>query len=116
MEEEFGKRDEDPRHGGDNSQPMDEVPTEQIVEDEDHVADLFMDEGIDIDSVEAREEDAKIVYHALLGHDLTESYSNGRLQLAKDRNFVKHLASVDMSEIFSPERVTKLCSDYGLKP
>ena len=44
--------------------------------------------------------------------------SNERLQLAADRNSVevisRQLLGVDVMEIFSPERVGKLCKEYGL--
>ena len=109
---------DDTRHGGveepetTTAQPLD------IEEDinEDEIAELFMDDVDDLDSLNAKAEDAKIVYHTILGHDLTESYSNGRLQMARARHMVGQLAAVDMSEVFSPERVTKLCKSYGLEP
>ena len=109
---------DDARHGGveepetTTAQPLD------IEEDinEDDIAELFMDDGNDLDSLNTKAEDAKIVYHTILGHDLTESYSNGRLQIARARHMVGQLAVVDMSEIFSPERVTKLCKSYGFEP
>ena len=77
LEEEHGKREVDPRHGGDSEPAPAEV---EVTEKDEDVAELFMDDGIDIDAIEAKEEDSKIVYHAMLGHDLTEAYSNGRLQ------------------------------------
>ena len=42
--------------------------------------------------------------------------SNKRLQLAGDRHFVNQLLRADMSEMFSPERVTAGCRGYGLEP
>ena len=38
-----------------------------------------MDIGNDVDSLAARKEDRLILHHAILGHDLTETYSNARL-------------------------------------
>ena len=66
--------------------------------------------------IAAKAEDAKILYHAVLGHSLTEVYSNQRIKLAADRFVASKLMSVDVSEIFSPERVSAVCSAYGLKP
>ena len=66
-----------------------------------------------------RREDQLIVSRAFLGHDLHEVYSNKRLCLASSRNMVESyckLASVDVSEMFSPERVTKVCEEFGLVP
>ena len=64
------------------------------------------DDGIDVDSLAAKREDQLILYHAVLGHDLTETYSNRRLKLAETRFVAGQLMRVDMSEMFSPERVT----------
>ena len=77
-----------------------------------------MDEadGIDVDSLAAKKEDQLILYHAILGHDLTESYSNARLTLAGSRHIIGQLMGVDMCEMFSPERVTAVCKQYGLTP
>ena len=44
--------------------------------------------GIDVDSLAARKEDQLILYHAMLGHDITETYSNARLKMAGDRHIV----------------------------
>ena len=52
----------------------------------------------------------------MLGGDLTEVYSNGRMKLAANRHMVTQLLKVDISEMFSPERVTTVCEKYGLKP
>ena len=43
-------------------------------------ADMDEDDGIDVDSPAAKLEDQQIVYHAVLGHDLTEAYSTRRLK------------------------------------
>ncbi len=57
-----------------------------------------MDEadGIDVDSLAAKKEYQLILYHAMLGHDLTESYSNARLTLAGSRHIIGQLMGVDM--------------------
>ena len=68
-----------------------------------------------IDSV-AIHEDQEIIYRAILGHDLMEVYSSTRMKLAADRHMVSQLLKVDMSEMFSPERVTSVCKKYGLVP
>ena len=44
---------------------------------------------------------------------------NARVKLAVDRNAVEsfnQLASTDVSEMFSSERVTRVCKPYGLTP
>ena len=84
--------------------------------DPDAAVDMEVDDGIDVDALGEKAEDQKIVCRALLGHDLTEAYSNGRLRLAANRYAALQLLSVDMSEMFSPERPTVLCSSYGLEP
>ena len=43
-----------------------------------------------------------MLYHAVLGHDLTETYSNKRLKWLEIR--------------FSQERVTSVCKLYGFIP
>ena len=68
------------------------------------------DDGIDVDSLAAKMEDQLIVYHAVLGHDLTETYSSRRLKLAEARFVAGQLMRVDMSEMFSPERVNSVWS------
>ena len=110
------KREADPRHGGEREPNVTDTEADKEAEDEDKIAELFMDDQLDIDLLEAKNEDAHIFYHAILGHDLTECYSNKRLQLAGDRHIVGQIASADVTEIFSPERVSKLCSQYGPKP
>ena len=77
---------------------------------------VTVDDGVDVDSIEEKRTDNDIIYRAILGHDLTDIFSNKRLQLAADRQFVNELLRVDMSEMFSPERVTAVCRDYGLEP
>ena len=74
------------------------------------------DDGIDVDPLAAKIEDQNIVYHAVLGHDLTEAYSSMRLKLGEARFVAGQLMRVDMSEMFSPERVTSVCKQYGLIP
>ena len=77
---------------------------------------VTIDDGVDKDSIEDRRVDNEIIHRAILGHDLTEMFSDKRLQLAGDIHFVNQLLRVDMSEMFSPERVTAVCRDYGLEP
>ena len=64
----------------------------------------------------AKKEYQLILDHAILGHDLTEIYSNARLTLAGKRHVFGQRMGVDMSEIFSPERVTAVCKQYELAP
>ena len=45
----------------------------------------------------------------MLGHDLSESYGNKRLQTAANREFIRQIMSTDVSEVFSPERVSAVC-------
>ena len=59
-----------------------------------------------IDAVAAKTEDDEILHRANLAGDLTEVYSNGRIKLAANRRMVTQLLKVDISEMFSPERVT----------
>ena len=109
---------DDPRHGGVEEPELTTAQPQDIEEDinEDDTAEMFMDDGDDLDSLNAKAENTNIVYHTILGHDLTDSYSNGRLQLARARHTIGQLAAVDISEVFSPERVRKLCKSYGLEP
>ena len=74
------------------------------------------DDGIDVDSLAAKREDQLILYHAILVHDLTETYSSRRLKLSEARFVAGQLMGVDMSEMVSPERVTSVCKQYGLIP
>ena len=74
------------------------------------------DDGIDVDSPTTKREDQLIMYHAVMGHDPTETYSNSRFKLAETRFVAGQLIRVDMSEMFSPERVTSVCNTYGLIP
>ena len=53
------------------------------------------DDGIDVDSLAAKREDQLILYHAVLGHDLTEACSNQRLKLAETRFVAGQLMRVD---------------------
>ena len=57
---------------------------------------------------------------AILVHSLHEVFSNARIQMAVNRNHAEtiseRLASTDVSEVFSPERVTAACSRFGLSP
>ena len=74
------------------------------------------DDGIDADSLAAIREDQLRLYHAMLGHDLAETYSNKRLKLVQNRFVVGQIMRIDMSETVSSERVTAVCKRYGLIP
>ena len=74
------------------------------------------DDAIDVDSLAAKREDQLILYHAVLGHDLTGTYSDKRLKLAETRFVSRQLMRVDMSKMFSPERVTTVCKQHGPIP
>ena len=81
--------------------------------------DSHYDGGADVDAIHARKEDLLILSRAMLGKSLLEVYSNERIGLAVGRNAVESpnkLASTDVSEMFSPERLTKVCKQYGLTP
>ena len=84
----------------------------KIIDDE-------MDDGgenLDIGIMQAKQQDKEIIYHAMLGHDLTEVYGSERLKLTANREFLRQIMSTDVSEVFSPERVTTVCKQYGLVP
>ena len=49
-------------------------------------------DGIDVDSIAACKEDPLILYHAMFGHDPTESYASTSLNLAGDSHTVEHLS------------------------
>ena len=72
----------------------------------------------DLAAVQARREDEEIICKAILGKSLHEIYSNNRIKLAVDRQSVeclnKQMLGVDVMEVFSPERVGKLCKEHGL--
>ena len=86
----------------------------KILEDDDEMIDGG--EILDIDIMKSKQQDKDIIYHAMLGHDLTEVYGGKRMQLAADREFLRQIMSTDVSEVFSPERVTAVCKQYGLVP
>ena len=71
------------------------------------------DEDLDIDSLRARREDEEIVCKAVLGRDLHDVYSNKRIQVAVNRQVAEMMTgqfkSTDVAEIFSPQRVAKVC-------
>ena len=52
-----------------------EPSTKRIVFED---ASMEEDDSIDVDSLAGKTEDQLILYHAVLGHDLTEAYSNKR--------------------------------------
>ena len=63
-------------------------------------------------------EDERILCKAILGHSLREIFSNKRIQLAVNRCSMERLntwlASTDVCEIFSIERVAGVCKKFGL--
>ena len=110
------KRDDDPRQGevGQGDGAAAEAQPDQEMQDS-------VDRMESLDSMteaekRVRREDDEILSRALLGKDLSEVYSNTRLRIAAERNMVNQLLKVDISEMFSPERVTSVCKKYGLVP
>ena len=96
----------------------DEEPdTKKIIRD-DGDENMEGEQGLDLDGVRARQEDEDMVCRHVLGQNLHDVYSNERLQLAASRQsvemLIRQLRGVDVMEIFSPERVGKLCKEYGL--
>ena len=112
-ESEEPKRVDDPRTVG--SDELKE-PKDVEMETDGMPADVTIDDGVGVDSTEEKIVDYSILHRAILGHDLTEMFSNKRLQLPADRHLLNQLLRIDMSEMFSPERVTAVCRDYGLEP
>ena len=92
----------------------DEAPSAKRIVFED--INMEEDDGIDVDSLAAKREDQLILYHAMLGHDLTETYSNKRLKLAETRFVAEQFMRVDMSEMFCPEEGTAVCKQDGFSP
>ncbi len=76
--------------------------------------------GMDADSLQAKQEDMRIISRAMLGQNLHEAYSNSRINFAVCRQTVESskggLMSADVTEIFSPERVASVCREFGLEP
>jgi hypothetical protein len=101
------------RVGG--SREEEPVPKRMMM-DPDAPEEMEINDGIDVDVLNEKAEDQKIICHAILGHDLTETYSNARIRLAANREEVQRLMSVDLSEMYSPERVSAVCASYGLRP
>ena len=84
----------------------DEEPdTKKIIIEDDEMDEADENDGIDVDSIAAKKQDQDILYHAMLGQDLMEIYSNRKIKLAADRHMVSALLSTDISEM-SPEIVT----------
>ena len=94
----------------------DEEPDLQvtILDDDDEM--IEGGEILDINVMKFKQQDREIIYHAILGHDLAETYSSKRLQLTADREFLRQNMSTDVSVAFSPKRVTAVCKQYGLEP
>ena len=66
-----------------------------------------------------RKEDEYIVGQAVLGKNLHDVYSHLRIEMAINRQSAeymsKQLSSVDVMEVFSPERVGEMCREFGLE-
>ena len=58
--------------------------------------------------------DKVLMAKAIMGHDMTECV--GAVELARSVGRYKDLLKVDVMEVYSPERVTKLCEKHGLRP
>ena len=75
--------------------------------------------GGDIDTMRARREHEDIACRAMLGKNLHDVFFNARIKPAVDSQSTEHLnrqiLGVDVLEMFSPERVGKLCKEYGLE-
>ena len=52
----------------------------------------------------------------IAGKSVQEVYSRSRIHLATSRSHVRQLLRTDVSEMFSPERVSKMCEKFKLKP
>ena len=74
----------------------DEPDLKKVIREDDDVMDDINAGMIDSIEMKAMMEDRNIIYHAILGHDLTEVYSNQRLQLAADRHYVAEILSTDV--------------------
>ena len=97
----------------------DEPDTKKIILDDPEI-EQEVTSGMQLNEIMAKREDEIILNKAILGHSLHEVYSNQRIRLAVERNKMeglnKQLASTDVCEMFSPERVTAVCKQYGLTP
>lgn len=84
--------------------------------DEDDISNMRTDE---LDMINEKKTDEMIVSQAILGKNLHDVYSNERIILAVNRQSVENMsaqmASVDVMEVFSPERVGKACKQFGLE-
>ena len=56
----------------------------------------------------------KVISKAFMGADLIDCVSPQYREEAKQ--WISQLPKVDLMEIYSPERISKLCSEYNLKP
>ena len=93
----------------------DEPDTKKVIRDDGSDEDGMAE---DLDTMSARKKDEEIVCQAILGKNLHDIYSVSRIKLAVDRQTMESLkgqmSGVDVMEVFSPERVGKLCEEYGL--
>ena len=81
------------------------------------VGELAEDENrLDIDSLRATQEDVQILSRLILGQSIHETYSNSRIELALSRHTAKAMMAglmrIDVTEIFSPEYVAKVCREF----
>ena len=71
------------------------------------------------DSLQAMQEDMRIIGRAMLGQNLPEIYSSSRINLAVCRQSIESsrggLMSADVTEIFSPQRIATVCRKFGLE-
>ena len=68
----------------------DEEPdTKKIIRDDDDDVNMEGERGVDLDGVRAQREDEDLVCRYFLGKNLHDVYSNGRLQLAANRQSVE---------------------------
>ena len=96
----------------------DEPETKKIIRDDDD-ENMEGDQGLNLDEVRVRQENQEIVCRHFRGKNLHDVYSNERHQLEAGRQSMellnRQLLDVDVMEVFSFERVVKLCKEYGLR-
>ena len=60
----------------------------------------------------------RIIQKAMLGYQLHEVYSNSRIDLAVKRqmseSMMKNMMRVDVTEVFSPERIARVAESTAL--
>ena len=101
-----------------NNVHEEEPGTKMIITGEmsDDDSNMKMDE---LNMINEKRTDEMIVSQAIIGKNLHDVYSNERIILAVNRQSVENMnaqmASVDVMEVFSPERVGKACKLFGLE-